>query len=127
MTSATLALLFASVTQQYHLPPGLLSAVCFTESSHRVDAIHRDDGGQDSVGLCQLHLSTAKWLGYKGNIQGLFDPKTNVTYAGTYLAYLLKRYNGNIYKAMGAYNSGHYTEKNPGYIKKVIHYWEKGR
>lgn len=125
MMATTLALLFASVSSSYGLPAGLLASVCKVESGLRPEIVHKDDGGQNSVGLCQLHLSTAEWMGYKGTEKGLLTPSVNAKYAGLYLKHLLVRYDGNIVKATGAYNSGKYTPNNHKYVSKVFQNWIK--
>lgn len=128
-----LALLFLAVSHVTDLPPGLLSSVCYVESHHNLAAIHRDDGGADSIGLCQLHLSTAMELGYRGTAFGLKDPQINAFWAGLYLSHQLHRYNGDATKAIAAYNSGTYRvdangkPKNDKYVQKVFTAWEEGR
>lgn len=102
----TLAVIFTTLSIQNSLPPKLLQSVCWIESKHKITAVHKDDGGEDSVGICQLHYSTAKWLGFKGSEKELYDPKINIRYAAKYLKYNLKRYKGNLHKAITAYNRG---------------------
>lgn len=99
-------IIFASVTQQFNLPPNMLSAVCFTESSFNISAIHYNDGSTDSYGICQIKLETAQWLGFQGSIEELMRPRTNIYYAGKYLSYNLHRYHGNMHRALTAYNRG---------------------
>jgi soluble lytic murein transglycosylase-like protein len=129
METTLLLLAFSAATQTFALPQGLLSAVCFVESTHNAKAVHLDDGGENSVGLCQLHLSTAKWLGYKGIEKGLYDAKINAYYAAKYLRYQLNRYDGNVTKAIAAYNAGSYRVnakgqiKNRIYVQKVTNAW----
>jgi len=89
MTMAPLLLAFAAATHTFSLPEGLLSAVCWVESSHRPDRIHKDDGSEDSIGLCQVQHTTAKMLGFKGSKKDLLKPTTNAFYAGKYLRYQL--------------------------------------
>lgn len=130
MTTASLALLFAMATQTNGLPEGLLSAVCFVESSHRPGVIHIDDGNGSSLGVCQIKLSTAEYLGFAGTTSQLMNPKTNIKYASMYLRTLLNRYDGNLVKAISAYNMGHYKERKPGYptnkyyVDKVFAAWK---
>src|SRR4051812_14031958 len=98
--SAILILAFATATQTFSLPVGLLSGLCFVESSHKPAAVHKDDGGQDSVGLCQMHMSTAKLMGYKGSEKGLLDPSINAYYAAKYLKHQIDRYHGDLRKGV---------------------------
>lgn len=128
-----LILVFISVSSQFNLPQGLLSSVCFVESSHNVGAIHYNDGKGNSVGVCQLKLATAKLLGFKGNEQQLKNYKVNVFYAGKYLKKQLDRYNGNADMAVAAYNAGKCRInkkgliKNIKYVNKVRKVWISGR
>lgn len=100
-----IALYFALITAQYNLPPNLLSSLCYVESHHKVSAIHHDDGGADSLGICQIKLKTAKNMGFKGTAKQLMDPKMNIKYAGKYLRHQINRYH-SIPIAVIAYNRG---------------------
>ncbi len=117
---ASLLLAYVAASQTFELPPGVLSAICFVESSHKAYRVHKDDGPEDSIGLCQLHLSTAKWMGYQGTEKGLLEPHTNAFWAAAYLRHNLNRYHGNLDKAIIAYNSGHYDKTNQKYLNKVL-------
>ncbi len=118
-----LTALFISTTVQLNLPPNLLSSVCYIETRHNVSKIHRHDGDSDSIGICQIKLKTAKWLGYKGDAKGLLDPKVNIYYAGKYLKYHMNRHN-NVSKAVIAYNQGHVGKAQfTSYQIKVFKQW----
>lgn len=129
----SLALLFLATSQAFNLPPGLLSAVCFVESSHRVNVIHHDDGSGDSIGLCQIKYTTAIQMGYKGDANGLKDPKVNAFWAASFMAHQYMRYRGDVVKAISAYNAGSYRLnekgeiKNRRYVAKVFKAWNEGR
>lgn len=125
MNTITVLLLFNPVSTAFDLPAGLLNSVCYIESSYKADAIHHDDGNGDSLGLCQIKIQTAKLMGFKGTIKQLMNPTINAYFAGKYLSHQLKRYNGNIAKALVAYNMG--SAKNftrSRYSDKVIKQWE---
>jgi soluble lytic murein transglycosylase-like protein len=124
MDTLSLLLIFSSVTTQLNLPAKLLPALCYVESKHNVAAIHHDDGATDSLGICQIKLETAKWLGFKGTKQQLMNPKINIYYAGLYLQRNIKRYNGNVIKAIIAYNRGNAKNLTTTvYSTKVIKQW----
>ena len=129
----TLMLIFAVASQTFNLPPGLLSALCYTESKHNVSAIHLDDGGADSVGVCQLQLRSARGIGFRGSEEDLFDPTLNVHYAAKYLRSQLDRYHGDIRKAVAAYNAGSWREnergltKNRKYVSAVFKAWSEDK
>lgn len=106
MDTLIIAFLFVTNTAQFNLPPNLLSSLCYVESKHNPNAIHKDDGKTDSLGICQVKLATAKSLGYKGTAKGLLNPNANIYYAAKYLSYQRSRYHGSISKAIIAYNRG---------------------
>lgn len=120
-------LLFVAISSQNHLPPNLLSSLCYIESHHKPDAIHKDDGpGGDSLGICQIKLSTAREMGFKGSAKQLMSPSTNIKYAAKFLKYQLKRYGNNTERAVIAYNRGNargLTSTN--YQRKVYKQWGK--
>ncbi len=126
-------MLFIALSQVYNLPPGLLSAVCFVESSHRPTVVHVDDGGGDSVGLCQIKLGTARFLGFKGQPSALQNPDVNARLAAQYLRRNLDRYSGSVPKTIAAYNAGSYRVneygqiKNRKYVAKVLKAWSEHR
>jgi soluble lytic murein transglycosylase-like protein len=126
----TLIMAFAATTAMFDLPPGLLSAVCYVETKHTASAIHHNDGGSDSLGVCQIKFQTAKELGFKGTPETLrHDSKANIHYAGKYLKKQLHRYDGDAIKAIAAYNAGTYRVntkgriKNLHYVNKVFNVW----
>ena len=129
MSTLALSALFLTVSQTYNLPPGLLSALCFVESSHNVAALVMDDNGTPSVGVCQVKLATARTLGFKGTETQLRNPKVNVRLAGKYLAKQIRRYDYNLYKGVAAYNSGTWRmsttgyARNSHYVVKVLNSW----
>lgn len=125
MSPAILTLLFMTTSAQFNLPPNLLSSLCYVESTHNIKAIHKDDGSGNSVGVCQIKLKTAKWLGFKGTEKQLMEPATNIHYAAKYISYQHGRYK-SVTKAIIAYNMG--NAKNltkTKYSDKVINQWRK--
>lgn len=112
-------ILMAALSQG--VPPHIMVGICYVESAHNPNAIARADGGSDSFGLCQIKLSTARMMGYKGSAAGLMSPHINAKMAAKYLAYQLDRYDGNIYSAITAYNAGRATRPTK-YMQKVIKY-----
>lgn len=126
METLALTLLFSSISAQFDLPPKLLDSVCYVESRHKPHAVNVDDGGSPSLGLCQVKLKTARWLGFEGDEADLMEPRTNAYYAGKYLAYQLKRYRGDKHRAVTAYNRGNAKFlTSSAYSTKVIKQFEK--
>lgn len=120
-----LVTLYAITTAAFNLPPGLLSAVCYTESKHVPQAIHLSDGGSASRGLCQLKWATAKSLGFRGTPVDLQEPTTNLYYSAKLLQYQIKRC-GSIPAGVKAYNSGQCGRGSNTYVNKVFSAWEAG-
>ncbi len=125
MTTALL-LMFITNTQQFNLPAGLLAAVCYTESGFNTRAIHKQDGASDSIGICQIKLHTARYLGFRGTQEQLMVPAVNIHFAAKYLHHHFVRYKSPI-KAVIAYNMGHAKKEltSTKYSDKVIKYWRK--
>lgn len=130
-----LILSFIAAAEIFNLPPGLQSAVCHVESGHRTHVIHHHDGKGNSLGVCQIKLSTARTLGYTGTATQLMDPEGNIYWSAKYLRKQLSRYPGDISKAVAAYNSGSYKEssiikgkaRNQAYVNKVFNAWAENR
>jgi soluble lytic murein transglycosylase-like protein len=76
--------------------------------------IKRESGGnpraisQGNYGLMQIRLGTARALGYRGDVNGLLDADTNMTYAVRYLAGALRTAGGNHDRAVAYYAAGYY-------------------
>lgn len=73
----------------------------------------------NAVGLMQIIPPTAKWIAKKikdknFDITQLFIPEKNINYGRWYLQYLLKKFKGNIFYTMAAYNCG------PANVKRVL-------
>lgn len=130
MDTTTLSLLFTLSSSMFHLPDGMLSALCHVESQHNVIAVHHDDGKSASLGVCQVKLSTARFLGFPGSQHDLMDPYMNIHYAAKYLRRQLDRYGGNYSKGIAAYNAGSCRFnskgliKNRKYVEKVLQAWD---
>lgn len=123
MIAALLTTLFFTTSKQFDLPQNLLSSLCFIESTHNPNAVHKDDGTTNSVGVCQLKLKTAKWLGFKGTEKQLMDPRTNIYYAAKYLKYQIDRYN-SVERGIVAYNKGNAKNlTHSKYSEKVMKQW----
>jgi len=80
------------------LDPELLLNVMRQESGFRPCAVST----KGAMGLMQLMPSTAEELGVKDS----FNPLSNVDAGARFLHQLLTRYNGDVFKAVSAYNAG---------------------
>jgi len=83
------------------LPPTLVAAIITVESSWSVSAINGS-----SVGLMQITPRTARSLGFKGSMQDLFDPETNITFGTLYLAEAYRLADGDLCATVARYQSG---------------------
>lgn len=85
------------LSARYNLSPALIEAVVWQESRWRTAA--RSTAG--ARGLSQLMPGTAQSLGVNPD-----DPLANLEGGARYLRYLLDRFDGDIEKALAAYNAG---------------------
>jgi soluble lytic murein transglycosylase-like protein len=108
--------------QRHGLDPDLVLAVVAVESAFRPDAVST----KGAQGLMQLMPKTAAELGVKDAL----DPADNLDGGTRYLLFLLTLYNGDLEKALAAYNAGMgavsrhrgvppYRETQ-AYVKKVL-------
>jgi len=108
--------------RRHGLDPDLVLAVVAVESAFRPDAV----SAKGAQGLMQLMPKTAAELGVKD----AFDPADNLDGGTRYLLFLLTLYDGDLPKALAAYNAGMgavsrhrgvppYRETQ-AYVKKVL-------
>ena len=90
--------LISRAAATYQLSPALLQAVCTTESGG--DPLSVSPKG--AQGLMQLMPSTSKNLG----ITDPFNPEQNIMGGAQYLRQQLDRFDGDVPKALAAYNAG---------------------
>lgn len=88
------------------VPDALTLATIETESSFDPEAVRQEPQINDaSVGLMQTLYSTAQWLGYTGDMEGLKDPAESIRWGTTYHLRLFKKYN-DWDAVIHAYNEG---------------------
>lgn len=103
--------------EAYHIDPAIVVAMIYRESGFRADAV--GDGG-NSLGLMQVQ---PYWHGERMERLGcedLLDPYQNVVVGIDYLAECIERYDGDVAKALVAYNQGHYHETITDYALAVL-------
>jgi soluble lytic murein transglycosylase-like protein len=114
-----------SAAREHGIPPNLLEALVLVESSGRADAFRHEPrfwrrylesnpqyAGANprrvssSYGLCQVMFPTARELGFQGEPEMLFVPSVSLFFGAAYLKRLLEWANGEVDKALAAYNTG---------------------
>ncbi|MAZ65598.1 MAG: lytic transglycosylase [Kangiellaceae bacterium] len=101
---------FDKAAQQYNMPLALLLGLARGESDFNEKAV----SSANAIGVMQIVWpATANDLGID-NKADLYHPCTNIDAGARYLQRLIKRYDGNIYHALAAYNYG------PGRIDKAL-------
>lgn len=70
--------------------------------------------GHSSYGLMQVLDSTAADLGLVGDPTALFIPEIGISYGVKYFASQLRRYNGDVPRAVAAYNAGSAFRRSDG-------------
>lgn len=72
--------------------PLIIPAIIFKESSGNPWAEGQGTNPDTrGLGLMQITLSTAQWIGYKGEREELKDPDINIQWGTKYLGYLMKK------------------------------------
>ena len=94
----------SQASSKFNVPESLIKAVISTESAGKSDA--KSKAG--AKGLMQLMDSTAQDLG----VTNSFNPSQNIMGGAQYLRQMLDKYDGDIDKALAAYNAG------PGNVDK---------
>jgi soluble lytic murein transglycosylase-like protein len=111
---------------QYGLDPGLIRAVMKQESGFQPFALSTSG----AMGLMQLMPGTAEGLG----VTDAYNIEQNVMGGAQYLYYQLKAFDGDLEKALAAYNAGPNAVKKYGgippyeqtqnYVKNVMSYYQ---
>ena len=103
--------------EQKGIDPAIVMALIDRESDYQADTI--GDNG-NSFGLCQIqpkwHTERMERLG----CTDLLDPYHNVKVCIDYLCELLNKYDGDMAKALVAYNQGFYKGTVTEYAKAVL-------
>ncbi|WP_430727477.1 lytic transglycosylase domain-containing protein [Undibacter mobilis] len=95
--------LIAKHAAVHDVPEALVRRVIKRESGGNPRAISKGN-----YGLMQIRLGTARAMGYRGDVSGLLDADTNMTYAVKYLAGAYRVANGNADRAVRYYAAGYY-------------------
>ena len=96
--SSDLAALAEAAARRHALDPELVRAVVAVESDFHADAV----SPKGAQGLMQLMPATARALGVKD----AFDPAQNLDGGARHLRALIDQYEGDVKRALAAYNAG---------------------
>lgn len=92
--------LFQKIGKEQGVDPALLKSISKAESSFKSGAV----SPKGAMGLMQLMPATAKRFGVTSGKE--FDPEENIRGGAKYLSFLMKKYKGDMTKAVAAYNAG---------------------
>lgn len=87
---------------EFGIDPTLFDALVRHESSYRPDAVSR----AGAIGLAQIMPSTFAEHGPRIGATNIYDPQDNARTGARYLRFLLNYYQGDMRKALTAYNWG---------------------
>jgi soluble lytic murein transglycosylase-like protein len=113
-----------AAADRYRIPASLIRAVIKQESNFNAEAVSH----KGAMGLMQLMPETADLLG----VNDPFEPNENIFGGTQYLVDLINRYDGNLNKALAAYNAGpdrvqdsipNFRETR-NFVDSVLHYYE---
>jgi soluble lytic murein transglycosylase-like protein len=88
----------ARASMEHGIDPALVRAIMHAESAFRPNVVSH----KGAQGLMQLIPATAERFG----VSDAFDPSQNIDGGARYLAWLLKRFDGDIQLAAAGYNAG---------------------
>ena len=100
------------------VPPELIAAIIKTES-HGVADAWSSDGAHYGLGQISQDIAN-QYAGGQGYGAGS-DYNQNIMAVGGYLAALYQQY-GDLNQTISAYNAGHATDANIGYVNSVLSY-----
>jgi hypothetical protein len=95
--------LLNAAAAQYSLPSTLADAVATVESAYEPGA----RGAAGEVGLMQVRPSTAAMLGFRGSLEQLADPATNIRLGVKYLAGAWQATGGRLCDTLMKYRAGY--------------------
>ena len=112
-----LQLFVARLCEEHHIDTAIVLGMAQRETNFDAEAI--GDGG-DSFGMWQVQPKWHQERMDKLGVSDLLDPYQNAAVAVDYLAEMLGWYDGDIAKALTAYNQGSYRGVVSDYAKAVI-------
>jgi hypothetical protein len=95
---------------RYDIEPDVAFGLVFVESTFQERAVSH----VGARGLAQVMPRTAKWMDPTVSTGDLFDPDVNLDLGFRYLRQMIDKYNGDVFKALTAYNRG------PGTVDRIL-------
>lgn len=100
---------------EYITKEDIVYAIMRQESLFYPYAVSRSN----AIGLMQIMPATGKWIAMKlgdkdFDVSDLFVPEINIRYGSWYIKHLIKKFHGNLFYAIAAYNAG------PGKVGKYL-------
>jgi hypothetical protein len=108
--AAELAEAIYDAAARHDIEPDVAFGLVFVESTFRERAVSH----VGARGLAQVMPRTAKWLDPSVTVRDLYDPETNLELGFRYLRQMIDKYDGDVFKALTAYNRG------PGTVDKIL-------
>jgi len=115
----------------------VLAVVRIESGTNRFAYNGKDKDGRGTYGLMQLKVATARYMGFQGSYQDLYDWRTNLKFGIRYLNYQFRRY-GSVPSALAAYNAGSViickgkkkrcqagTFVNQSYVRSVLYHYRR--
>ncbi len=99
-SAAAYAAMIRAAAERHSVPPALVEAIARVESGFNSRAL----SNKGARGLMQVMPATGRRFGVRS--EKLFDPEHNLNAGVAYLAWLSKRYQGNLDFVLAAYNAG---------------------
>jgi hypothetical protein len=95
---------------RHDIEPDVAYGLVFVESTFRERAVSH----VGARGLAQVMPRTARWLEPSVSTGDLFDPEVNLELGFRYLRQMIDKYDGDLFKALTAYNRG------PGTVDRIL-------
>ena len=107
---AAWAPLLARVADDFHVSPDLLAALVWQESGWRTTAL----SAKGALGLAQLMPATARAMSVDAR-----DPAANLAGGARYLRQMLDLFDGDVERALAAYNAGPARVQRAGGVPRI--------
>jgi hypothetical protein len=108
--SSRLAEKIYDAATRHDIEPDVAYGLVNVESTFRERAV----SPVGARGLAQVMPRTAQWMDPSVSTRDLFDPEVNLDLGFRYLRQMIDKYNGDLFKALTAYNRG------PGTVDRIL-------